>query len=121
MKGRRRRKRLKCAEWTPSHLKLYGLTKEAYAALRDSQNGLCAICQQKRSLCVDHDHDSGLIRGFLCGPCNSGLGFFGDNARRLFAAFYYLHYQAYGGPKLSQKRAQTLLEAPDPVQIADLP
>lgn len=47
------------------------------------QENRCAICGQPLGLVepphVDHDHDSGKLRGLLCGTCNSGLGFFRDN------------------------------------------
>jgi hypothetical protein len=40
------------------------------AILSDWQHGLCAICGNKQDLVIDHDHDTGLIRGLLCHSCN---------------------------------------------------
>ena len=58
----------------------YGITSEEYDALLESQGGGCALCgattngkQATRSLHVDHDHQTGRVRGILCGPCNQGL------------------------------------------------
>lgn len=74
----------------------YGVTEEEYFDKLDSQNNLCAICQQpertdyKRRLSLDHDHTTGKFRGFLCHMCNTGIGKFGDNPDLLIAAANYL-------------------------------
>ena len=43
-------------------------------ALTRYQDGRCAICQRGEPLVVDHDHDSGLVRGALCRGCNGEEG-----------------------------------------------
>ena len=49
-----------------------------YEAIREFQNGRCALCSEEevetRELPVDHDHVNGLVRGLLCSLCNRQLG-----------------------------------------------
>lgn len=71
----------------------YGLTKVELDTLL-AQHEVCAICKTaewgQKGPCVDHDHDSGRVRGVLCGNCNQGLGRFADDPKRLRAAAAYL-------------------------------
>jgi hypothetical protein len=43
-----------------------------------------------RVLCLDHDHETGEFRGWLCQACNTGIGKLGDTSKDLFQAAYYL-------------------------------
>ena len=76
--------------------KVYGITLEEYNLLLDYQGGGCAICGKKatkalkRNMYVDHDHDTGEVRGILCTQCNSGIGLLGDSTERLDKAKEYL-------------------------------
>lgn len=54
----------------------FGLTPEQYDHMLELQGGRCAICEKrpgKRRLAVDHDHETGEIRGLLCTRCNHKL------------------------------------------------
>jgi|SRR3989304_6762326 len=72
----------KHAEWNrkkrQEHLKrAYGIDQEYYELLYREQKGLCAICNGlpgERKLHVDHDHETGKLRGLLCTKCNTFLG-----------------------------------------------
>lgn len=71
----------------------YDITLEEYAALYLGQLGACGICHSPADfadLVVDHDHDTGAVRGLLCGRCNVGIGFLRDNPSVLEAAIEYL-------------------------------
>lgn len=78
----------------------YGITLDEYEALYRAQGGVCKICgggpeddpeqARKQWLAVDHCHESGRIRGLLCGNCNVGLGNFRDDPNLLNTAMAYL-------------------------------
>lgn len=71
----------------------YGITLEQYKAMLAEQDGRCAVCRAEpgeRTLDVDHCHDTGVVRGLLCGSCNNGIGRFQDDADLLRAAARYL-------------------------------
>ena len=64
-----------------------------------AQNERCAICGTEvfgtrngrvTYPHVDHDHDTGKVRGLLCHKCNSGLGFFDDCPEIMLEAVAYL-------------------------------
>lgn len=77
----------------------YGITAEEYAALLDGQGGLCAVCSRPetakrrgivKTLAVDHDHDTGAIRGLLCTKCNTAIGLLDDSEERIAALARYM-------------------------------
>lgn len=57
--------------------------------------GRCHICgvpeaELNKKICMDHDHETGEFRGWLCRNCNSGLGHFKDSQEILIDALHYL-------------------------------
>jgi len=77
--------------------RLYGIGLVEYQQMFAAQKGLCAICQtpgdssfKKRTLGVDHDHKTGVVRGLLCDLCNKGIGQFLDRPDFLRSAAAYL-------------------------------
>ena len=80
-------------------MKQYHMTPEQWTALRLSQGSRCAICRDvlpeynKATIGhahVDHDHETGRVRGILCSKCNHLLGNSRDNVDVLKAAIAYL-------------------------------
>lgn len=59
---------------------------------------VCGLCGTDQRLDIDHDHlccpgqrsCGKCVRGFLCRPCNVGLGMFGEDPARLRAAAGYI-------------------------------
>ena len=80
-------------------LKTFGITLAEFEVMLESQQGSCASCADELvdprgyGPHVDHDHDTGKVRGILCFGCNVGLGAFRDDPRRLRAAAEYLERQ----------------------------
>lgn len=77
-----------------------GLSLDEYRALFDAQDGLCAACGQPETkvhrngtvirLAVDHDHETGAVRGLLCSRCNYSLGYARDDPEVLRQLIAYL-------------------------------
>lgn len=63
-------------------LRVYGVSPEQYEKLEEECGGVCLICEKenKRGLCIDHDHVTGEVRGLLCHKCNLVLGILENNA-----------------------------------------
>ncbi len=70
--------------------RVYNLSSEELKTLEEEQEGGCAICREPKKLFVDHDHETGNVRGLLCHHCNAGLGLFRDNPTYLQSAIQYL-------------------------------
>lgn len=74
----------------------WSLTLDQYNDILKKQKGLCAICKNPetahggRALSVDHDHETGKIRGLLCHSCNTGIGHLKDNMATCKRAAHYL-------------------------------
>lgn len=71
MTAYRRRQRLK---------REYGLTPAEFDAMSAAQEDVCKICGglpvgRGQHLHVDHDHQTGRVRGLLCSRCNVMIGY----------------------------------------------
>ena len=71
----------------------FGLTLDEYNNKLLSQNNVCAICgdfDKDRALAVDHNHNTGQIRGLLCKSCNLILGRIKEDVNTLINMIAYL-------------------------------
>jgi hypothetical protein len=74
-------------------MKEYGITVEEYEKMSIAQNNVCVICSGDNSgkvLHVDHDHNTGEVRGLLCNGCNTALGMIHDNPLTALGIYKYL-------------------------------
>jgi hypothetical protein len=66
----------------------YGISVEEYEAIVGDH---CQICKATEvTLCMDHCHETGNLRGGLCNSCNSALGLFRENPEFVQTAANYL-------------------------------
>jgi Recombination endonuclease VII len=82
------------------NLARYGMSFDDYSAMREAQNQACAIClrpfedNQRMRAHVDHNHETGKIRGLVCPKCNYILGRVDKDVNILIAAVAYLQRAA---------------------------
>jgi hypothetical protein len=79
---------MKNADGTP-------FTMSDYNCLFTTQAGMCLGCTKHQSeltrvLLVDHDHETGIVRGLLCSGCNVAIGHTKDNPATLERLANYL-------------------------------
>lgn len=75
----------------------YKLSEEEYTEMLDKTRGCCPVCLQgftfgktKRRIVIDHNHETGEVRGLLCSSCNVGLGQVGDTLESVERLVKYL-------------------------------
>jgi Recombination endonuclease VII len=95
-------------QFRDGHLRrVFSLAGAQYQGLLDDQGGGCALCGRApragRPLHVDHNHETGAVRGLLCFRCNVGIGHFGEDTLRIADAIAYL---TRGRPALEPDRAE---------------
>jgi len=80
-------RQLACWECTPDkgwmhRYRRYGLTKPVYDKIMEKQNNRCPLCLEILTSgyneCVDHCHETLMVRGILCRGCNMVLSRFED-------------------------------------------
>jgi hypothetical protein len=105
-----------------THLRrTFGITIDDFETMLIAQGGGCAICgrpaPEGTSLHVDHDHETGVVRGLLCFTCNGALGMLTENDEYLARAFDYASSGGFapsGAPEfieLARERAAALVAA----------
>ncbi|MGK2947781.1 MAG: endonuclease domain-containing protein [Acidimicrobiales bacterium] len=82
-----------CGDCSLANARVHRGVAREHAGLRPAEDQRCEICAGDggpRGLYLDHDHATGLFRGWLCGPCNTAIGCLRDDPGLLRAAQRYL-------------------------------
>ena len=98
----------------------YGISIQLYQELLVSQGGRCAGCgalsgsersnnNGYKSLAVDHNHETGAVRGLLCSSCNKGIGCLMDSPVLLRRLADYLEHHLQKAKDV-ETRVGTLLD-----------
>lgn len=65
-----------------AYKKKYNITLADKVSMLEQQNYKCLMCDKEmkldRNCHVDHSHETGVVRGLLCGRCNGGLAYIED-------------------------------------------
>jgi hypothetical protein len=73
--------------------------------MEKAQGGKCKVCRRDPAdvdghryprLFVDHDHQTGAVRGLLCHGCNTAAGHLSDDPERAVRLAEYLREHAEG-------------------------
>lgn len=71
-------------------LHIYKITKDELFQLHEVGKCYNPGCEETARLNIDHNHDTGKVRGLLCGPCNTSLGFLKEDRERIAGLIGYL-------------------------------
>ena len=95
----------RCKNFGNSSRNRLGVTRSQMQRLHALQGGQCAVCEKSITsehgedaqvrACVDHDEQTGIIRGLLCNDCNRALGFLKHDQGVLEQAIRYLDGTLY--------------------------
>jgi hypothetical protein len=83
---RKTRRREATRRW---HAKKFGYTECTVFPPPPADNK-CSICHREAPVALDHDHETGRFRGYLCRECNMGLGKLGDTVEAIRRVLQYL-------------------------------
>lgn len=82
--------------------------------LYEKQDSKCAICRvDLLKPVVDHNHETGEVRGLLCASCNTGLGQFEDDPKIVLEAYFYLRRHLYSESQVAD--TESVVDEVDPM------
>lgn len=106
--ARKRKERLTKPEMQKIRMERYKAKQEALLVelAGRPRSEVCELCDEKARTVFDHDHATGVFRGWLCDRCNRTLGQVKDSPELLRKLIAYL--EAGGRGRGSLKRIDTL-------------
>lgn len=108
------------ADWVRAIWTSFRMTPMEYDRLFEAQRGVCAICAREcasgKRLAVDHDHETGTVRGLLCLKCNTALGWFERNRS---ATLEYLRKSEHSSGAETADQVK-VLRTPDVVRLTGI-
>lgn len=81
------------AEQRISRIRSYGITEHDYDRMLEEQDNGCYLCgktDRGKALSIDHDHNTGKVRGLLCSIHNRALGLMNDDPELMLLSYVYL-------------------------------
>jgi hypothetical protein len=89
------RREAEARKWT-RRFRLYGLTQDRFHEILRDQGSACPICTdalaELSKIHVDHCHDTGRVRGLLCGRCNQAIGLLREDPDTMRRAIAYVSH-----------------------------
>jgi hypothetical protein len=106
------RERRRIASYEYQLRQKYGLSRAEYDEMWERQGQRCAICSRTKDdllhrrykMVVDHDHETGVVRGILCDDCNVGIARLREDIATIENAAAYLRNHANLRPALPDVR-----------------
>ena len=78
----------------------HNITSDEFWAMYEEQDGTCPVCDKAidaEGSAIDHNHETGEVRGILCKSCNRALGLLGDSPETMARAESYLLEKGHYG------------------------
>lgn len=89
------RREAEARKWA-RRLRLYGITQERFHEILRDQGAACPICTdalvELSKIHIDHCHDTGRVRGLLCGRCNQAIGLLREDVNSMQRAIAYVSH-----------------------------
>ena len=82
-------------DWKSKIKGAYGITEQDYSNMFIEQDGKCGICFtslifRDKATHIDHNHETGEVRGLLCHGCNTAIGLLKEDTEIMKSAIEYM-------------------------------